>query len=303
MNPAFQTDDKGPWSFRRLGCGIGEGSRDEPGCCRKGESYRICVTCGRPGRGRGGHLQVRMMLWPLLPDGVQVARKDLMCECDQRPSDTDSGHRQVAPGAGRFAGGKPVIGLLGGPGAGKSTVAAAFAKHGAGVIDADAIAHAVLQAQDVREQLRAWWGQSVWAEGEQVDRSAVGRIVFGNPQAMARLEGLVHPRVAAERARQREVFFADPACRAVIEDVPLLLEKGLERGCDVLVFIEVDRAERLRRVKETRDWTDAELERREKMQLPLDTKRQRADYVLTNSGDRQALDNQVGCLLSRILSP
>ena len=75
---------------------------------------------------------------------------------------------------------KPVLGLLGAPGSGKSTVARAFADLGCGVIDADRLAHEALQSQPVRDQLAQWWGDDVLDDAGRVDRSAVGKIVFAD---------------------------------------------------------------------------------------------------------------------------
>jgi dephospho-CoA kinase len=178
---------------------------------------------------------------------------------------------------------KPIVGLLGGPGAGKSFVARAFVELGAGLVDADALSRQAMQAPEVVQQLGAWWGQAVLAEDGGVDRSAVAERVFNDPAALKALESLIHPRVNAARARLHEQYQADPAIRAIVEDSPLLLEAGLGDDCDVLVFVEAPRPLRLERLQATRGWSEAELARREKQQWPLDTKRQRADYVIDSS--------------------
>ena len=183
----------------------------------------------------------------------------------------------------------PALGLLGAPGAGKSHAARAFAQLGAAVIDADALARAALNDPEVAQALAAWWGPDVLAARGSVDRAAVARRVFGDTQAAAanraRLEGLIHPRVNAARAAAFDRHRADPAVTAVIEDCPLLLERGLEGGCDALILIDTPRAVRLERVARGRGWDEAELVRREKSQLPLDTKRRRADYVLDGTAE------------------
>ena len=195
---------------------------------------------------------------------------------------------------------KPVIGLLGGPGSGKSFVAQAFAAQGCGVIDADRIAREALDDPEVRSQLVAWWGGDIVTPDGRVDRKAVARIVFDQPAELQRLESAVHPRVAARRAELRRAFNADPKIRAIIEDVPLLLEKNLDAGCDVLVFVDAPRTVRLERVARTRGWTEADLDAREKNQLPLDSKRRAADYVLDNSAGESQLSEQVRTVLAQL---
>src|SRR5690606_18451472 len=124
-------------------------------------------------------------------------------------------------------GSKPILGLLGAPGSGKSFVARQFEKLGCAVIDADALAKAALDEPAVRDQLVAWWGENILKPDGRVHRSALGRIVFNDRAELAKLEGLVHPIVAERRATLRAQHQADPAVRAIVEDVPLLLEKGL----------------------------------------------------------------------------
>lgn len=187
----------------------------------------------------------------------------------------------------------PTLGLLGAPGAGKSHVARVFAGLGAAVIDADALARVVLDDPEVAQELAAWWGPSVLTDQGRVDRAAVGRRVFGDAAAAVasrkRLEALIHPRVNAARAAARARHLADPAVSAVIEDCPLLLEEGLEGGCDALVYVDTPWAVRLERVSAARGWDADELARREKSQIPLDIKRRRADYVVQGTAARPAV--------------
>jgi dephospho-CoA kinase len=193
----------------------------------------------------------------------------------------------------------PVIGLLGAPGSGKSFVAAELARQGAAVIDADAIARALLDDPQVEGSLVRWWGPSVLHADGRIDRAAVGRKVFDDPLELARLESLIHPRVNARREELRRLYRDDPAVRAIVEDCPLLLERGLERECDLLVYIDTPLAVRQRRVAAARGWSAEELARREKHQLPLDSKRARADYVFPGDAEPSAVESHARQLLSR----
>ncbi len=196
---------------------------------------------------------------------------------------------------------KPVIGLVGGVGSGKSLVARQLQSLGCAVIDADQLAQDALDEPAIRDQLVAWWGPQVLEQDRRIARRAVSRIVFADPAALARLEGLVHPCVHAGREALRRRYGDDPAVRAIVEDCPLLLEKGLDAGCDVLVYVAADRARRLRRVAESRGWTEADLDRREKNQLPLDTKAGLADYVIDNNAAEADTLSHVRRVLSQIL--
>ncbi|HEX7010738.1 MAG TPA: dephospho-CoA kinase [Phycisphaeraceae bacterium] len=196
---------------------------------------------------------------------------------------------------------KPIIGLIGAPGSGKSLVARQLAQLGCAVIDADALARDVLEEPQVIQQIADWWGPQVLDASGRVDRQALGRVVFNNRAELDRLEGLVHPRVHARRRQLRAQYEADPHVRAIVEDCPLLLEKELADDCDVLIYIDAPEAVRLGRVRAQRGWTARELQEREKNQWPLDMKRQRADYVIDNSASEAETFDQVRRVLSLIL--
>lgn len=148
-----------------------------------------------------------------------------------------------------------VVGLTGRIGAGKSTVAAIFARHGAVVIDADVHAHAVLDEPEVRRALATRFGPAVIDAAGSVHRAALARCVFGpgpdHARALADLEALVHPRV---RERIAAALAAAPGGGAagsppvVVLDVPLLAGSGLEARCDLVVVVECDSAVRRRRL-------------------------------------------------------
>jgi dephospho-CoA kinase len=195
---------------------------------------------------------------------------------------------------------KPVIGILGGIGSGKSRVAREFAAQGCAVINADRLSHDVINQPQVQSQLRAWWGDGVIAPDGSTNRRAVGKIVFADAEQLRRLEELLHPRIADERRRLREQYQRDPAVVAIVEDTPLLLEKNLEGDVDVLVFVDASWETRARRVRETRGWSEADLERRQKSQWPLDIKRARADYVIDNNTGEAEIVSHVRRVLSQI---
>jgi dephospho-CoA kinase len=195
---------------------------------------------------------------------------------------------------------KPIIGLMGGPGSGKSTVARCFAELGCAVIDADKLAHDALLQGDVMAEVRQRWGGEVFGDSGAIDRKKLGGVVFADTDALRALEAIVHPRVHAGRQRERDLQRADAGVVAIVEDCPLLLESELADQCDVLVFVEVPEALRLKRVAESRGWDAAELRKRDKSQLPLDTKRREADYVIRNDRDLDHTREQVRSVLHRI---
>lgn len=195
---------------------------------------------------------------------------------------------------------KPVIGLVGGIASGKSHIAKLFVELGCSVIDADAIAKAQFQHDDVKAELTAWLGDQVIDTNGNVDRAYLASQVFADQDSetsLRKLESIIHPRVHAERQRQRRAMGQDEKVIAIIEDCPLLLESGLQASCDTVVFIDVDEAERLRRVKTTRGWDENELSRREARQLPLDEKRKRCDVVIDNQTQPELVREAVSTIL------
>ncbi|MFO0810007.1 MAG: dephospho-CoA kinase [Gemmataceae bacterium] len=187
----------------------------------------------------------------------------------------------------------PVIGLVGGVGSGKSAVAAALARRGGCVVDADALGHRALRQPELMARILARWPQVHADDG--IDRRKLGSIVFGDAAARRELESIVHPWIVQ---RIRDELAACNGPFAVV-DAPLLLEAGLRGDCDLVAFVDVPAAERARRVA-TRGWSADELARREAAQMPLAEKRRLADIVVNNAGSPQELDAQVERLLERL---
>lgn len=197
---------------------------------------------------------------------------------------------------------KPVIGMAGGIGSGKSLVAKQFQKLGCAIIDADALSHQVLDQTEVRGTLVSWWGDKILNDQGHVDRKAVGRCVFGSSEELHKLEQLVHPRVNALRQSLRRQYDTQARFKAIVEDCPLLFEVGLDKQCDVVVFVAADQAVRLARVQANRGWTAEDLKSREKKQLALDIKADRADHVVDNSGNEEQTFEQVRRLFLNIIA-
>lgn len=195
---------------------------------------------------------------------------------------------------------KPVIGICGGMGAGKSTIGAILERLGCVVIDSDRQSHEILETPDVQERLRAWWGPDVVAPDGRTDRRRIADIVFSDPEAKRRLESLVHPLIARRRADIISQSSQDPTVRAIILDSPLLFESGLDQECDCILFIDVPEATRIERLAKLRGWNLAELRRRESWQRPLEEKRRKADYIIENDDTLEQLQSRVAAILEKV---
>lgn len=193
----------------------------------------------------------------------------------------------------------PVIGIVGGIGAGKSTVAQVFADLGCVVSDSDASVREIMQDPAVTQQLVAWWGREIFGADSQVDRSKIAQIVFNQQFERRKLEGLIHPLVH-ERRRALIAQAIEDGAAGVIIDAPLLFEAGVDSECDAVIYIETPRDIRQARVQKTRGWDAGELDRRENSQLGLEHKRKRSDYTIANLGSPDELKGRVARVLASI---
>lgn len=182
------------------------------------------------------------------------------------------------------------IGLTGGIGSGKSTVSALLAARGALVIDADRIAREVVQpgTPGLAAVVEAF-GEKVLTAGGSLDRPALAAIVFGDPEARQRLDGIVHPLV---RACSAELAAAAPGDAVVVHDVPLLVETGQAGSYDLVLVVQADPEVRVRRLVQ-RGLDEADARARMAVQADDDQRRAVADVVLDNSGTEAELAAQV----------
>jgi len=196
----------------------------------------------------------------------------------------------------------PVIGLVGGVGAGKSTVAGAFAELGCAVLDADKFGHEVIQTPAVRDALVERWGTRIIRDDGQVDRSAVAEIVFDDQAELAFLNEIIHPRIAERIAGRIDELRNDRSAAAIVLDAAVMLEAGWDRQCDVLVFVDTPEAVRRRRVLSSRGWSENTWRERENSQFSIDRKAASCDHRVRNSLSESHLREQVRTLFHRIVT-
>lgn len=192
-----------------------------------------------------------------------------------------------------------VIGIAGGIGSGKSTVARAMAEDGALLYDADSAVADLYRDARVLDELASWWGADVVHEGG-LDRARVADIIFADPAQRARLEGLLFPMLAQARSDLYDRAERE-GVPAVVVDAPLLFEAGLDTECDVVVFVDTPGDERLVRLRGRSGWDAGELDRREQAQLPLADKRARSRYTLGGAGSVADVATRARALLRQII--
>lgn len=192
---------------------------------------------------------------------------------------------------------KPVIGLIGGIGSGKSFVAAEFVRLGGHLIQGDQLGHQALEQPEVVAAVLARWPEVVTAG--KVDRRKLGAIVFATPAQLKELEALLFPWIERGIAAGIAVAGVEPNIGFVVLDAAVLLEAGWNKFCDWIVYIHAPRSDRLARLSSRRGWTTEEVDRRSAAQWPLTAKARRAEAAIDNREGAHNLARQVRELLAR----
>lgn len=183
------------------------------------------------------------------------------------------------------------VALTGGIAAGKSEALQAFARRGAAVISTDDVVHRLYREDEGLQQvLRERWGEGVFRDGE-VDRPAIGRIVFADRAELAWLESELHPRVRAAT----DEWLAEQTADVVVAEIPLLYETGGERRFDRVVVVTAP--------AEVREARRGGLANREDRLVPEEEKLRRADFTYVNDGSLEELDAFVAALLEELRRP
>ena len=198
-------------------------------------------------------------------------------------------------------GDKPIIGIMGGIGSGKSTVAAEFAKLGCKVIDADKIAHELLKRDAIKEKIVAFLGLDVVDSKGNINRKKLGEIVFADYDKLTMLNGIIHPLVIERVEELIEQYTRQNQIKAVVLDMPLLVEIGWAERCDKLIFVNCEQKIRAERAKKM-GFDKNQLKIRENFQISLDSKVALADNVVENNSDFSAMVRQIADIFSDIMN-
>ena len=196
---------------------------------------------------------------------------------------------------------KPIIGILGGLGSGKSTAAAEFAKLGCAVIDADKIAHELLEKSTVREKVVASFGQAILDSTGKIGHKELADIVFADADKLSLLDKIIHPLVLRRAEELIKQYNRQNKVKAIVLDMPLLVEVGWAERCDKLIFVDCRQELRADRAKKMGIFNENQIKIRENFQISLDNKRNIAENIINNNSSFSALAKQVADIFSCIM--
>ena len=186
------------------------------------------------------------------------------------------------------------FGLTGGAASGKSTVARMFQDLGARIIDADRIGHEMLRSSSpAYAEILRQFGKEILDDSGEIDRSRLGRIVFGDPQKLQQLNAIVHPRIIARVEDLAAQHHADDPGAVILVDAALIFEAGIGGRFDKVVVAWCRPEQQIERLMAKSGLTREEAERRIAAQMPAEEKRRRADYLIDCSGSLESTREQV----------
>ena len=175
-----------------------------------------------------------------------------------------------------------VIGLKGSFGSGKTTVAGMFARCGAKVLDADRIAHELIKRRGacVKPVVREF-GEEILTRGC-IDHFKLAQIVFSDLRKLKRLETIIHPYVEREIKKKINFYVRGKKVKAVVLDVPLLFESGLDKLAEVIIVVRANKADQIKRIRKKIDISVAQIKKRIESQMPMSEKVMLSDIVVDN---------------------
>lgn len=196
---------------------------------------------------------------------------------------------------------KPIIGILGGICSGKSTVAAEFAKVNCKVIDADKIAHELLEKKDVKEKIVQLFGGLILDSKGRIDHKKLASKLFSDAYKLSSLNSIIHPIVLKRAEELIKQYNRQSQVKAIILDMPLLVEVGWAKRCDSIIFVYCEEKIRLERAKKM-GIEEKEIKIRGNFQISLDNKVSLADNIINNNSDFPVLVRQIEKIFSKIMN-
>ncbi|WP_245527109.1 dephospho-CoA kinase [Brevibacterium mcbrellneri] len=194
-----------------------------------------------------------------------------------------------------------LIGLTGGIGAGKSTVAQLFEERGVPIVDADAIARDVVKpGEPALAELVEHFGESILGADGELNRGKLAEVAFADAESHEALNAIMHPAISAETSKRIDVLRGDHP--VIVHDVPLLVEAGLAGNYDLTVLVDTPAEVRLQRLTELRGMDPEDAKKRIAAQATDEQRRAVCDVALDNSGDIEHLRAQFEQMWERFIS-
>ena len=194
----------------------------------------------------------------------------------------------------------PLIGIVGGIGSGKSTVAREFGKLGCAVIDADEMVHTLLEDPSVKNEVIGLLGPTILDPAGRIDRWRIGQLVFADRHKLAALNAIIHPRVLGRTEAMIAQYRKDGGVAAIVLDIPLLIEVGWADRCDRVLFVDCALDRRIERAGRNGTLTEQDIKIRENFQISLDEKARLADNTIDNNSELSTLVSQIKTIFSEI---
>ncbi|WP_134699912.1 dephospho-CoA kinase [Ammoniphilus sp. YIM 78166] len=193
-----------------------------------------------------------------------------------------------------------IIGLTGGIASGKSTVASMFKELGCVIIDADKVARDVVKpGQEGLEAVVHRFGPQILTQEGELDRKALGAIIFHNEEKRKELNSILHPLIRKQMQREKEeALQANPPL--IIMDIPLLFESQLEQTVEAVIVVYVPPNQQLERLMQRDQISREEARRKMDSQMPIDEKKKRADFIIENSGSLAETRTQVEAIFTKL---
>lgn len=184
-----------------------------------------------------------------------------------------------------------VIGLTGGIASGKSTASAYIEEQGFKVLDADVYARKVTEKDSPGyHKIIETFGKDILDDDEEIDRAALGKIIFNDPEERQKLNDISHPEIRRMMNADQDAFLKE---NHVFLDIPLLFENGLDEKCDLTVTVYVTRENQLERLMSRNGLSEADAAARIDSQMALEEKKVLSDRVFDNNGDKENLFRQI----------
>ena len=196
-----------------------------------------------------------------------------------------------------------LVGLTGGIATGKSTVSALLRQLGCEIIDADLLAREVVQpGQPALAQIVTEFGRDVVTAAGELDRKKLGAVVFANPERRRRLEAITHPAIRERFLARLDELAEKGFVGLAVFDAAVMIESGNYKNMERMIVVVTDEATQMARLRARDGTDDAENRRKIGSQMPLAEKAKLADYVIDNSGTREATAEQVRRVFAALMS-